>query len=84
MPSRDYYLNKTDKNVVLEAYLIYMIKVAELMGGTNVDETMRDVLEFEKKLASVSTKLTQLLPDFRIPNPFLGDISSRRKSLPDS
>lgn len=31
-----------------------MIKVAELMGGTNVEERMKDILEFEKKLAAVS------------------------------
>lgn len=31
-----------------------MIKVAELMGGTNVEEQMNDILEFEKKLAAVS------------------------------
>lgn len=54
LPSRDYYLNKTDKNIVLDAYLIYMIKVAELMGGTNVDGQMKDILQFEKKLAAVS------------------------------
>lgn len=39
---------------MLDAYLIYMIKVAELMGGTNVEEQMKDILEFEKKLALVS------------------------------
>lgn len=39
---------------VLDAYLIYMIKVAELMGGTNVEEEMKEILEFEKKLATVS------------------------------
>lgn len=32
-----------------------MIKVAELMGGTNVESQMKDILEFEKKLAAVSS-----------------------------
>lgn len=32
-----------------------MIKVAELMGGTDVEEQMKDILEFEKKLAAVSS-----------------------------
>lgn len=32
-----------------------MIKVAELMGGTNVEEEMKEILEFEKKLATVSS-----------------------------
>ena len=31
-----------------------MVKVAELMGGVNVEEQMKDILEFEKKLAAVS------------------------------
>jgi len=42
---------------VLDAYLIYMTKVAELMGGTNVDDQMKEVLEFEKRLAAVSCYL---------------------------
>lgn len=35
-----------------------MIKVAELMGGVDVEEQMKDILEFEKKLASVSLIMT--------------------------
>lgn len=55
LPSRDYYLNKTDKNAVIEAYLDYMIKIGELMGGTNVEESMKDLLELERKIAIVSS-----------------------------
>ena len=40
---------------VLDAYFIYMVKVAELMGGVDVEEQMREILEFEKKLAAVSS-----------------------------
>lgn len=31
-----------------------MVKVGELMGGTDVEPQMKEILEFEKKLASVS------------------------------
>lgn len=31
-----------------------MVKVAELMGGVDVEEQMKDILEFEKQLATVS------------------------------
>lgn len=37
-----------------------MIKVAELMGGTDVEEQMKDILEFEKKLAGVSKDLEKV------------------------
>lgn len=30
-----------------------MIKVSELMGGKNVEKEMKDVLEFERKIAEV-------------------------------
>jgi len=32
-----------------------MVKVSELMGGVDVEEQMREILEFEKKLATVSS-----------------------------
>lgn len=70
LPSRDYYLNKTDKNVVLDAYLIYMIKVAELMGGRDVDEQMKDILEFEKKLAAITVPQDQRRDDERMYHKF--------------
>lgn len=41
---------------VLDAYKSYMTKVAELMGGSpaKVEEEMKDVMEFERRLAEVS------------------------------
>lgn len=38
-----------------------MIKVAELMGGVNVEEQMKEILEFEKKLAAVSYNCEQTI-----------------------
>lgn len=70
LPSRDYYLNKTDKKVVLDAYLIYMIKVAELMGGLDVEEQMKDILEFEKKLAAITVPQDQRRDDERMYHKF--------------
>lgn len=82
LPSRDYYLNKTDKNVVLDAYLIYMIKVAELMGGTNVEEQMKEVLEFEKKLATITVPQDQRRDDERMYHKFtLKELTNRSSFL---
>lgn len=81
LPSRDYYLNKTDKNVVLDAYLIYMIKVAELMGGTNVEEQMKDILEFEKKLATITVPQDQRRDDERMYHKFTLKELTKRSSF---
>lgn len=83
LPSRDYYLNKTDKNVVLDAYLIYMIKVAELMGGSNVEEQMKEVLEFEKKLATITVPQDQRRDDERMYHKFTLKELTKRSSFLD-
>ncbi|KAI4454811.1 zinc metalloprotease family m13 neprilysin-related [Holotrichia oblita] len=57
LPTRQYYLNKTEHGKVIEAYLDYMIKVGVLLGG-NLNETktqMQAVLDFETRLANITT-----------------------------
>jgi endothelin-converting enzyme len=56
LPTRDYYLNRTAHEKVIDAYLTYMVKVGVLLGG-NESETrsqMEKVLEFETRIANVS------------------------------
>ena len=57
LPTRDYYLNRTAHEKVINAYLSYMTKVGVLLGG-NESETraqMEQVLEFETRIANVSS-----------------------------
>ncbi|CAG2117658.1 unnamed protein product, partial [Medioppia subpectinata] len=55
LPSRDYYINKTTNDEVLKAYLNFMIRVGVLLGGeeNSTRDQMKNVLEFEKRLAQV-------------------------------
>ncbi|GFU35800.1 endothelin-converting enzyme homolog [Nephila pilipes] len=57
--TRNYYLNDTKDDKILDACLSYMTKVGVLLGGeenaTNLQ--MRDILDFETKLAEI------ILPD---------------------
>ncbi|GFV58253.1 endothelin-converting enzyme homolog [Trichonephila clavipes] len=57
--TRDYYLNETKDDKILDACLSYMTKVGVLLGGEEYDTTvlMKDVLDFETKLAEI------ILPD---------------------
>lgn len=57
LPTRDYYLNKSKDDEVLVAYLNYMTKVGVLLGGeeNSTREQMEDVIEFETKLANITT-----------------------------
>ncbi|KAG9508882.1 hypothetical protein GZH46_02612, partial [Fragariocoptes setiger] len=66
LPNRDYYLNKSGKNTVLESYLAYMIKVGDLMGNGDSSEAMKDVLEFEIKLAEITVPADQRRDDERM------------------
>lgn len=58
LPSRDYYL-KTSSEGDMEAYHKYMTQVAILLGAnaTLAKEDLRDVVEFERRLANVSENL---------------------------
>lgn len=54
--------NQNTTSQVLNAYLLYMTRVAELMGGTDAEEQMKDVLEFERRLAQVGVVLIVFIP----------------------
>ncbi|GFQ78568.1 endothelin-converting enzyme homolog [Trichonephila clavata] len=57
LKSRSYYLNKTMDDKIISAYLAYMTKVGVLLGGEEYATRlqMQDIIEFEMKLAEVST-----------------------------
>ncbi|KAL1501599.1 hypothetical protein ABEB36_006896 [Hypothenemus hampei] len=58
LPTRDNYLNKTAEHLkILQAYLEYMTKVGVLLGGeqNSTRAQMKDVLDFETKLANITT-----------------------------
>ncbi|XP_063001348.1 endothelin-converting enzyme 1 isoform X2 [Elgaria multicarinata webbii] len=57
LPSRDYYLNKTQNEKVLTAYLDFMVQLAILVGGQDEPEVrrqMQQILDFETALANVT------------------------------
>ena len=55
LPSRDYYLNKTSDDKVLEALRAFMTKVGVLLGGKEEDvkRQVQDMIELETRLAEV-------------------------------
>ncbi|CAL8352143.1 unnamed protein product [Lota lota] len=56
LPSRDYYLNKTANEKVLDAYLEYMVELGLLLGGSrnSTEQQMRQILELETALANIT------------------------------
>ncbi|XP_059609807.1 endothelin-converting enzyme homolog [Phlebotomus argentipes] len=56
LPTRDNYLNRTTHERVLTAYLDYMVRVAVLLGGDEIDAKlqMSQVIEFETRLAEIT------------------------------
>ncbi|XP_005988750.1 endothelin-converting enzyme 1 isoform X2 [Latimeria chalumnae] len=56
LPSRDFYLNKTENEKVLVAYLNFMVEVGVLLGGEaeSTREQMQCVLDFETELANIT------------------------------
>uniref|UniRef100_A0A8V0ZHS1 Endothelin-converting enzyme 1 n=1 Tax=Gallus gallus TaxID=9031 RepID=A0A8V0ZHS1_CHICK len=57
LPSRDYYLNKTENEKVLAGYLNYMVQLGMFLGGTDEESTrqqMQQILEFETALANIT------------------------------
>ena len=54
MPSRDYYLDKSE-TVYIKAYEDFMVGVAELLGDNRngLRKQLQDVIEFETQLANV-------------------------------
>uniref|UniRef100_A0A6J0SS69 Endothelin-converting enzyme 1 n=2 Tax=Pogona vitticeps TaxID=103695 RepID=A0A6J0SS69_9SAUR len=57
LPSRDYYLNKTQNEKVLAGYLDYMVQLGMLVGGRDEASTrqqMQEILDFETSLANLT------------------------------
>lgn len=58
LPNRDYYLNKTDKDEILNAYLDYMTKVGMLLNSSadpnRTRSHMKDVIELETRIAGIT------------------------------
>uniref|UniRef100_A0A1B6E866 Endothelin-converting enzyme 1 n=1 Tax=Clastoptera arizonana TaxID=38151 RepID=A0A1B6E866_9HEMI len=56
LPTRDNYLNATQNEKLLAAYLDYMTKVGVLLGGeyNSTKAQMEAVIEFETKLANIT------------------------------
>ncbi|KAK2506133.1 hypothetical protein MC885_019833 [Smutsia gigantea] len=61
LPSRDYYLNRTANEKVLNAYLDYMEELGLLLGGqpASTREQMQQVLELEIQLANITVPQDQ-------------------------
>uniref|UniRef100_A0A8D0KHS2 Endothelin-converting enzyme 1 n=1 Tax=Salvator merianae TaxID=96440 RepID=A0A8D0KHS2_SALMN len=60
LPSRDYYLNKTQNKKVLDGYLKYMVQLGMLLGGQDEASTrrqMQETLDFETNLANITIPL---------------------------
>ncbi|XP_066494010.1 endothelin-converting enzyme 1 isoform X2 [Tiliqua scincoides] len=62
LPSRDYYLNKTQNEKVLTGYLDFMVQLGMLLGGPDEASTrakMQQILDFEIALANITTPQEQ-------------------------
>lgn len=53
---RDYYMNKTDDDPIMVAYLEFMVKIGVLLGGEEASTRaqMKDVLRLERAMAKVN------------------------------
>nr|XP_040133691.1 endothelin-converting enzyme 1-like isoform X2 [Ictidomys tridecemlineatus] len=57
LPSRDYYLNKTENEKVLLGYLNYMVQLGKLLGRGDEDAIwpqMQQILDFQTALANIT------------------------------
>lgn len=56
LPSREFYLNKTENEKVLTGYLNFMIQLGVLLGGAenSTREQMQEILDFETTLANIT------------------------------
>ncbi|XP_078010792.1 endothelin-converting enzyme 2 isoform X8 [Phascolarctos cinereus] len=70
LPSRDYYLNRTANEKVLEAYLNYMVELGTLLGGhpDSTREQMQRVIELETELANITVPQDQRRDEEKIYN----------------
>lgn len=70
LPTKDYYLNKTDDDPVLNAYLTYMTKVGVLLGGEENEtrKQMKEVIKFETELAEITIPAEERRDDEQLYN----------------
>ncbi|KAI1283087.1 Endothelin-converting enzyme 1 [Halotydeus destructor] len=56
LPNRDYYLNRTENQKILDAYLEFMAAIGELLGAdfNETKEQMAQVIDFETRLANIT------------------------------
>ncbi|XP_067124089.1 endothelin-converting enzyme homolog isoform X3 [Centruroides vittatus] len=70
LPTKDYYINKTEDDPVLNAYLTYMTKVGVLLGGEEnaTRRQMKEVIKFETKLAMITIPAEERRDDEQLYN----------------
>uniref|UniRef100_T1KLB5 Uncharacterized protein n=1 Tax=Tetranychus urticae TaxID=32264 RepID=T1KLB5_TETUR len=68
LPSRDYYLNKSSDDEVLQAFKSFTVKVAVLLGGKqrDVEKQVDDLIEFETRLAEITVPSENRTDDDKI------------------
>lgn len=84
LPSRDYYLNKSKEDKVMNAYLTYMTSVGVLLGGKEADvkAQMQDVIDFEKRLANITIPSEERRDEERLYNKMtIADLQARAPLL---
>ncbi|KAH9399044.1 Endothelin-converting enzyme 2 [Tyrophagus putrescentiae] len=62
---RDYYMNKTDDDPIMVAYLEFMVKIGVLLGGEEASTRaqMKDVLRLERAMAKILIPPEQMRDD---------------------
>uniref|UniRef100_A0A8C6Y9I1 Endothelin-converting enzyme 1 n=1 Tax=Naja naja TaxID=35670 RepID=A0A8C6Y9I1_NAJNA len=63
MPSREYYLNKTQNEKFLAAYLNFMVQLGMMVSGeeeATIRPQMQEILDFETTLANITTPQEKL------------------------
>lgn len=62
---RDYYLNKTDDDPIIIAYVDYMTKIGVLLGGeeSSTRQQMKQVLALERELAQILPSMSDARDD---------------------
>nr|CAG4649968.1 EOG090X01U4 [Sida crystallina] len=62
LPNRDYYLNKTDTDEILVAYLDYMTKIGVLLNGSDSARTrkhMKSIIDLETRIAQITVSSSE-------------------------
>ncbi|XP_033226220.1 endothelin-converting enzyme homolog isoform X2 [Belonocnema kinseyi] len=82
LPTIDNYLNKTEHEKVLVAYLDYMTRIGVLLGGeeNSTRRQMQDIISFETRIAEITTPQEDRRDDEKLYN--LMKISDLQKMAP--